>query len=34
MDGLFTQRGKVFMKVTNHGNDDMMLNVPFCAYHS
>jgi hypothetical protein len=22
------------MKVTNHGNDDMLLNVPFCAYHS
>jgi|EP01046_Picozoa_sp_COSAG06_P081199 hypothetical protein len=34
MDGLFTQRGEVFMKVTNHGNDDMLLNVPFCAYHS
>ena len=32
--GLFTQRNKVFMKVTNTGNDDMVLTVPFCAYHS
>ena len=31
MDGLFTQRNKVFMKVTNHGNRDMLLTVPFCA---
>jgi hypothetical protein len=33
-DGLFTQRNKVFLKVTNHGNEDMTLTVPFCAYHS
>jgi hypothetical protein len=32
LDGLFTQRNKVFMKVTNHGNEDMTLTVPFCAY--
>ena len=34
MDGLFTQRNKVFLKVTNHGNEDMTLQIPFCAYHS
>ena len=27
MVGLFTQRDKVFMKVTNHGNSDMVRDL-------